>query len=248
MEPIKENIQDKNIYVRVMPFLDNEKVQQEILRVRNLIHNLIPSFTSLIPQGEYNKWFDYATQAKETMEIHSSIMNLYPHECVNILEKFGRQDIHYHALWKAIVCGEITDSDCPSVWVDVTTPNGFSVLPRLVIVIQPQTTWEEIEKVLKSSQTKKTIEQYEQFEIGNGIIPCRLVGENDSIETFKKQRELFLIYKPKIFGYQRTANTMGVKEDRSSKEQRKDLEKARTKIETYKNRVERSIRVITPLS
>jgi hypothetical protein len=247
MQPIIEKIHNKSNFARVMPFLDNPKILQEISKLRKHL-----GLKKIISPKQYDVWFDYQTSPSVHSSESTKIWRTYHQGCCEILERYGRQDIHYHTLFKAVVCGQVVDEDCISSYVEIIYPDlKPCLLPKLSITFLPETTISELKKSF-FRERDIYIQRYLEFEIGKGSKVRDLVGSNVSIQQLKQQRKFYLLHSEK--GYGKIADLVGMTKDICLKncstkteiasEKRIALESVRSKVNSYERRIQNAIRLI----
>ena len=85
-----------------------------------------------------------------------------------VLETYGRQDVHYHTLWIAVVCNKIRDTDCVSTYIEIVYPDlKPGLLPKLALIFTPNSTEKEIIKTFKTERDS-IIQKYLLYEVGKG--------------------------------------------------------------------------------
>lgn len=230
IEPIREGVSDKNCFATVMPFLDNSKVLLAIQEIRKKLNLL-----NLIGHESYNEWFDSVTRSLKTA---APTWEAYFKGCIEILEKYGRQDIHYGTLWKAVVCGKITNADCRSAYPEAIYPDlKPCIIPRLAIFFTSNT--EEKEVIEAFRERGKVVERYLKYEVGKGFPVGKLIGRNVTLKSLKEQRSCYWMRVGGGLNYKEIADNLG----ETGEFMASPLEYARNRYRSYKRRVETSIRI-----
>lgn len=235
--PIRENLDKVLTFAQIMPFLDNEKILSEIYKARELL-----KLNKLIPHKKYEEWFDYQTKAKSSAAL---TWRVYFQFCPSVLEKYGRQDIHYHTLWIAIVCGEITEEDCKTCYVEIIYPDlKPTLLPKLVVCFNPSTTIEELESVFKKEKGNY-IKKYLNYEIAKRQPIKKLIKANVNLQALREERNLYLIRKQERLSYLEIAKKKKIIEKinpgRYNDKNETAREYVRSRIKSYEARVDNSL-------
>jgi len=228
INPIEENLLEIHSFACVMPFLDRYDTLVEIKRLRKLL-----SLKNLIPQKKYKKWFEDKSNDKKYTRL---IWTTYHGTCLDFLRKCSRQDVGYHALWKAVVCGKVVDDDCIDAYVDnyyLDVP--FSYSPELVIVFSPNAQKKDILKAF--GERDEIVKKYFGAICANPLF--KDIKSNVNLATLRKQRKLYWKYIPHEFGYGSVAKS---EEKNFSRE---TYEEARSSVRSYSRRVKKAVRIST---